>query len=455
MYNRSYFLKNFSPLDLKPLVYIAAHKGVDKTGTVVNSLADLTGNGNDFTAVGSPEYVENGINGRPSIRFNGTNRLELLTPLAGISDLAERLAFIVFQIEDPNGVTYHHIFFLGANSYTSGSFAEQLYNPNNTNDFIHNFNAATLDATVVANQLDPHYAIARKTVTDSYLSIDGGADAVGTGAQNVENLQIYIAQWNSRGAKMLFGEFAVFDGDSFPVDGYNLLKKYFKGRYGIEPAVDSIVWNMGVNGDNTSDIIARLTAVNAVTADLVIIMIGTNDWRHPTESKRRTPAEYKTNLTTIVQSLKGAGSDVLIINFPPVLEAETDYVCAFYGEPSGCDVNATAIPFREKIDEVVVEETIYYLDLYQEFVNVGQPTTAIDSYMQNTANSGAPDGVHPTAIGAAFIAQKVYEFLVANTLTDGKIVCLGNSITAGDGLTGSGTVTGDTYPAKLKELLNA
>lgn len=455
MYKGVFFLKHFSPLDLKPLIYLAAHKGVNKTGTVVNSLTDLSGNGNDFTAVDDPEFVQNGINGAPSIRFNGTSRLQLLDPISGITDLTKRVYYIVLKIEEPAGVTYHSIFYMGATSYSSGTQACHLYNPINSNSFIHNFVVNTLDATAYANQLDPHYIVMRKTPTNSYISVDGGEEVIGTGAQNLANLAIYIGNWGSIGAKMLFSEFAVFDGDAFPADGYNLLKKYFKGRYGIGSDLPVVVWNMGVNGNNTSDVISRLSTVNAVTADLVILMIGTNDWRHPTSGKRRTPTQYKDNLVTIVQSLKANGSDVLIMDFPPIVEEESDYVCAFYSEPSGCDVNATADAFRAKIVEVVTEESIYHLDLNQEFITIGQPTNLETSYMINTANSGSPDGVHFNPVGANFVAEKIRGFLVDNMLSYNKIVCLGDSITAGDGLTGEGTASGDTYPAKLKELLNA
>lgn len=455
MYNRAFFLKNFSPLDLKPLFLIAAYKGVDKTGTVVNSLTDLTGNGNNFDSVGDPEYVENGINGFPSIRFNGANRLELLTPVPGVTDLDKRVYYVVFQIEEPDGVTYHNVFFLGATSYTGSVGGAQLYIPNSSNSFNHNLTVNTLDATVFANQLDPHFAVFRKSTTNAYISIDGGTEASGAGTQNINNLQIFVGQWNGRGAKMLLSEFAMFNGDALPASGYTLLKKYFKGRYGISSGDVTVVWNMGVNGNNTSDVISRLTTINDVDAGLVILMIGTNDWRHPTGSKRRTPTQYKDNLVTIVQSLKANGSDVLILDFPPIIEEESDYVCAFYSEPSGCDVNATADAFRAKILEVVSEETIYHLDINQEFIDVGQPTNLASSYIQNLANSGSTDGVHPTALGAAFIAQLIYDFLIENELSYTKIVCAGDSVTAGDGLTGANTVTGDTYPAKLKELLNA
>lgn len=215
------------------------------------------------------------------------------------------------------------------------------------------------------------------------------------------------------------------------------------------------VFNKGIGGNNTSDVIARLADINSLKANLAIVMIGTNDWRIPITGSRRTPTQYKTNLTTIVNSLQANGSQVLLLQFPPIVGAESDYVCPFFGQPSGCDSNATAIPFREKIVEVVSEKSTLYLDINQDFLDIGQPTNLSTSYMQNFANRGYTDGVHPQPIGANFIAQKIADYLNANNLSYDRIVCIGDSITAGDGLTGLNTATGQTYPAQLKNILNS
>ena len=92
--------------------YYNANDGVVLNGNTVLSLNDLSGNGNHLTAVGSPQIVANGINGNPSIRFNGTNRLERTSLISGITDLNNRSGWIVFKLEDINGVGYHNIFLL-------------------------------------------------------------------------------------------------------------------------------------------------------------------------------------------------------------------------------------------------------------------------------------------------------------------------------------------------------
>lgn len=222
------------------------------------------------------------------------------------------------------------------------------------------------------------------------------------------------------------------------------------------PLIPSIeVYNKGVNGNNTSDVISRMTDINSVSADLVILMIGYNDWRHPTSGKRRTPAKYKTNLTTIVTSLKANGSQVIMVNFPSIEPTESDYVCDFYSLPSGCNSNATSNDFRTKISEVVSEQSILYYDLKADFDAIGQPNYTVDSYCENALNSATVDGLHFRPIGADFCAEKLKAYILTLPFTYENIVCVGDSQTAGDGLAGAGTNTGETYPAKLKVKLNS
>ena len=460
MFNPMYFYESsksnsvFDPLSLNLVCYIRSWQGVTLSGATVTGLTDLSGNGNDFLTTGSPQIVASGINGVQSIRFNGGNRAYRQLAMIGLSNTAKRAGWIVFKLENVAGTTYHSIVLMGAESYLlTGLASEQIYSPNSTFNFIHNFNTTSLNSTSVYDQLSSAFAIFTKNAADSSLDFNN-VISTGTGTQNIDNRGVYIGQWNGRGAKMLFCEYGLIDNDTNVLSALDLfnLKRYFKAKYNINPLVSII--NSGIGGNNTSDVIARLSTINGYNADLAILMIGTNDWRHPTLSQRKTPTEYQTNLTTIIQSLKAAGSQVLVMSFPPILNAEADYVCPFYGLPSGCDADATGDQFRVKVPLVATAENVHYLDMWQEWENISQPTTLASSYSENVANSGTADGVHPRPNGALFIAQVVNNYLIANSLNPTSIVCVGDSITAGDGLVGVNTSTGETYPAQLKILRN-
>lgn len=218
----------------------------------------------------------------------------------------------------------------------------------------------------------------------------------------------------------------------------------------ITTSVTSTVYNKGVNGDNTSDVIARLTNINSVPAQVAIVMLGLNDWRHPSSGKRRTTTQYQTNLTSIVQNQKALGRLVVLCNITPILPEESDYVCPFYSLPSGCDSDGTGDAFRAKITDVATAESVYYFDSKAPFDAISEPSYTTGSYMRNALNSAGADGVHFRPVGAQFHAENVFNFLVANGLDNyANYVCIGDSQTFGDGLTST-----ENYPYRLQLLLN-
>ncbi|SDF93375.1 hypothetical protein SAMN05421827_102166 [Pedobacter terrae] len=76
--------------------------------------------------------------------------------------------------------------------------------------------------------------------------------------------------------------------------------------------------------------------------------------------------------------------------------------------------------------------------------------TEQDSLIQNFANAGKTDGIHPTTNGYRFIARSVYEYLKANHLDGSKsIVCFGDSVTGRDGF-----IDKDRYAVYLSKLLS-
>lgn len=111
-------------------------------------------------------------------------------------------------------------------------------------------------------------------------------------------------------------------------------------------------------------------------------------------------------------------------------------------------VNAT-------IRQIATDHGVPLADLHTVFhaaADIGESSTSL---LRNDVNSGARDGVHPTAAGYRMIAAVIYQTLLSAGYTDAqRIVCLGDSITYGGAVQGEGTSTGETYPAVLHRLLS-
>lgn len=211
---------------------------------------------------------------------------------------------------------------------------------------------------------------------------------------------------------------------------------------GKKDGPDFSVINAGVGGNNTVDLLKRIDKdCLAHKPDLTVLMIGTNDMN----SMKYVPLDqYRQNVATIIEKIKGTKSKILLMTICPFIEEYlfTRHKKEHYGEegPAGRrkEVNRT-------IKELADKYKLSFLDLGGLFDKVGKVGLDKDSLIQNMANFNKTDGVHPTPNGYRFIGTVVYDYIRYNKLPQSRIVCFGDSITAGMGA--------ESYPSYLKKLL--
>jgi len=210
--------------------------------------------------------------------------------------------------------------------------------------------------------------------------------------------------------------------------------------------------NAGVSGNNTADLLVRLEQdVLRQRPGVVVLLVGTNDVLNSRNA--RSLDEYREGLQAITARIARSGSRLLLVTIPP---AHGPYLIrrhssAFYGPggPSQLILAANGV-----IRRVAAENGLPVVDFFAACEQAGGATGAPDSLIRNLANSGAEDGVHPTAEGYRLLGRLVAAALAREGLgSDRRIVCLGDSITWGVHMRGEGTATGETYPAFLARAL--
>lgn len=219
------------------------------------------------------------------------------------------------------------------------------------------------------------------------------------------------------------------------------------------PVSPTEVINAGVGGNNTNNVLARLDAdVIAHKPDLTLVMIGTNDTLAGHSHSTVPPDVYERNLREIVRRLHKSGSQVILMTvlpcIPDLLLTRED-PANFPGGP-----NSAVARSNDIVRRIAASEHCLVVDTFTLFLRAGNLGPGKDCLLDNVANSGMTDGVHPTPDGCRIIATAVWQRLSDAGLKPRRIACLGDSITAGAFLTGVGTITGDTYPAYLSRLLN-
>jgi lysophospholipase L1-like esterase len=210
--------------------------------------------------------------------------------------------------------------------------------------------------------------------------------------------------------------------------------------------------NLGRGGDSSTDLIARLNSdIPAESADLVVVLVGTNDLLN---SRKAVSVEtYGANLRVLVEKIVRKNIKVLLVTIPP---AHAPYLVKrhggdFYGaEGPGARIAAG----NEMIHHIAQEKNLPVVELFDAFQNAGGASEHPSCLIRNLANSGSEDGVHPTAEGYRVLGTLVADVIVRENLQSSRrIVCFGDSITRGVHMTGEGTAAGDTYPSFLARAL--
>lgn len=216
--------------------------------------------------------------------------------------------------------------------------------------------------------------------------------------------------------------------------------------------VSAQVINAGVGGNNTINLLERLDAdVLKKGPDLVILMVGTNDMLN--SKKMISYRAYEDNLKKIINKIREKDANILLMA-PPT--ADSVYLFQRHNKKAYQEIpNVKLDSIRQIIKRIAHENNLGFIDLYHSFHRMGLPKHNQDLFLRNERNSGANDGVHPTALGYRYIAEIVFDYLKFNKLLNKnhKIVCFGDSITKGSDTKNSSTSIGENYPAVLSRLL--
>jgi lysophospholipase L1-like esterase len=184
----------------------------------------------------------------------------------------------------------------------------------------------------------------------------------------------------------------------------------------------------------------------------VVLIIGTNDMIN---SEYLTPMDtFRNQYEALVDALQISAKHVVLGTLPPCVEEHLfrRHKRELYKGESPTDRIRQA---NTIIREIAKKRGCGLVDLDSIFAPGTWEEGNPQGLLTTVAASGRPDGVHPNVAGARKIGEAVAERIKFWGLTSGTIMCLGDSITHGGGLPGEGTTEGKTYPAVLKQTLNA
>ncbi len=187
-------------------------------------------------------------------------------------------------------------------------------------------------------------------------------------------------------------------------------------QYGITGSVI----NKGVPSNTSTDAMARFQSdVLDLNPDLVIIQLGINDsaydvWKEPPATEPRVSLNTtKANLTSMVQQLKSAGSDVILMT-PNVLRW-TPLMLEYYGQPpydpnDPWGYNVVLTDYAQAVREVAALQNVLLIDVYSACIEYDQAAgQSVDDLLL--------DGVHPNEAGHRMVADMLEAQIVPEPAT--------------------------------------
>lgn len=175
-------------------------------------------------------------------------------------------------------------------------------------------------------------------------------------------------------------------GNGYPKYAAKLLTE----RY---PDIDFEFINLGISGNQTKDLVARLdTDFIDIQPDIVSILIGINDTWHHAEQKDWIPNEvFEERYRTVLTAIKEKTNAKIMMMEPFLIPTEDK---AFFRED-----------LAPKIEII--------RKLAREFADIYLPTDGLlaSAFIGDDPLSYAADGVHPTAKGAEFIGMLYCEYI--------------------------------------------
>jgi lysophospholipase L1-like esterase len=182
----------------------------------------------------------------------------------------------------------------------------------------------------------------------------------------------------------IFGDSIVWGASDYQKGGWvERLKTYY-----IESQDDVDVYNLGISGDNTDDLLKRFKAeAIAREADLIIFAIGVNDSQYSNISNicRVDLARFENNLSELARSAKEITEKIIFVGLTKVDETKT---LPWDGEKSYS--NEAIGKYDAAIKDFCASNNFSYIDM-KDVIGI----------------SDLADGLHPNHIGHKKMFEKI------------------------------------------------
>jgi acyl-CoA thioesterase I len=185
------------------------------------------------------------------------------------------------------------------------------------------------------------------------------------------------------------------------------LRKFIDQKNISEPNYDCTLYNLGVCGDTTEDLLERFeneTKARISEEERIIIFgVGTNDSQfvYSNEDLKIPIDKFGDNVKKLVDLSKKFSSKIVFLGLCPIEQSKVDPI-PWAEEKKGYRKELVE-QFNNKIKHVCNEKGVYFIELYEKLIKESKILE---------------DGVHPDSLGHKKIFLIVKNFLIKNKIIE-------------------------------------
>jgi lysophospholipase L1-like esterase len=157
---------------------------------------------------------------------------------------------------------------------------------------------------------------------------------------------------------------------------------------------DDEIYNLGISGDSTEDLLKRFDAdIKDKNPEMIVFAIGTNDSVYlPAEKRNYVDFEkFKENLKTLIEKSKLFTNNIVFVGLTPVDESLTKPIP---WEIEMHYTNEEIGKYSETIKQICKDEKLKFIDILKDLASIDY-------------KGMLSDGLHPNADGHEWMANKV------------------------------------------------
>ncbi len=186
------------------------------------------------------------------------------------------------------------------------------------------------------------------------------------------------------------------------------LRKFIDKKNISDPNYDCMVYNLGISGDTTEDVLRRFeneTKDRAGEKETIIMFsVGVNDsqFDHDKKDLRIQIEKFEENLKKLISLSKKYAPKIIFIGFNPIDQSKVDPI-PWTDKIKKSYRKELVEKFDNKVKQVCKEERVYFIEVY-------------DKLIKEDYKALLEDGVHPNSKGHEKIFQIVKDFLIKNRI---------------------------------------